>query len=300
MFSFPATVLTADRTQDERLRPQREDRPWFLEVGLLVGSSDNFFSRGEGREVLSETLTRLYSMSEYKWRIRRSRIKLDVELGAVRTEDIGDASYAQGSAKLAWRHRRSQLSVEYFALPSRFALLGEDGVSYDIDGFGVEYRRVLRQGLWVSVGYEKQDQRYDPIEADRDSRRETLKGTVRFPLGKSTGLRASLFEESRQAMSPRYRYDGTGFGLRLEGSPSERLSFFIRFKSRDRDYPDALDGDTNFARADTIRSAMLSIRWRFSERLGLRLRDRYREGDSTRVDRNFHGNQIEAGIFVEL
>ncbi len=78
------------------------------------------------------------------------------------------------------------------------------------------------------------------------------------------------------------------------------MTFFLRYRSRDRQYEDAPPGDRNFQRDDTTEDINFNLRWRVSQRWGVQFRDTYRSGDSTRPDRNFTGNQAEIGAFYSF
>jgi hypothetical protein len=152
----------------------------------------------------------------------------------------------------------------------------------------------------VRLRAEIQDWDFDPLENSRDSDVDKYAVTLRWAATDRVGLRVSYLDEDRDALGPENDRTGSGFAFALEGQPNDRVTWFLRLRSRDRDYENAPPGENNFDRSDTLDEINFNVRWLMGQRLGFMIRDNYRSGDSTRLDRNFTGNVIEAGIFFQF
>ena len=75
---------------------------------------------------------------------------------------------------------------------------------------------------------------------------------------------------------------------------------FGRARWRDREYEDALPGDSNFGRDDDIFEALVDARWMMGKDWGLRGQLEYRDAESTRQDRNYDSMAVTAGAFKQV
>lgn len=273
---------------------------WTWEAGLLGGNHDNFFFRGEVGPQPGSDLLSVYLAGEAEKDTGPGDLSFSVGGQAVSVLDIDQADYQMADAAVEYKRGRMKLHAGYGLMLNR--LFSEEGEAafFDAQSLDVWYRYSLGPRVWVRAGAEIESWDFDPAENDRDADVLKLDLTVRFALSDRVGLRASLLSEERDANGARNNRSGEGWALAIESSPSEDVSLFLRFRSRDRQYDDAPPGDRNFQRDDTTEDINFNLRWQISERWGLQLRDTYRQGDSTRPDRNFDGNQFEIGGFVRF
>ncbi len=277
---------------------QSQESDWLVEVGTLFGSHSNFFFREEGPSAPGTSLFSVYTHGEREIEASPGRFTVLFDLGAVRTGAIQNGNYFSLLGSLEFKRGPNKLSADLAVLPNRVYVEEGDGVFFDSTGTEFEYRRSLAPGMWVRGKYELEVWRFDPVQADRNSSTHELSGGIRVPLNERTGLRGTLIYASRGATDPRHNYGSTGFSVALEAQPVDRVQLFIRFKRRTRHYDEALLLDTNFGRDDTIYDFIVNLRWMVGERWGVRVENFYRNGNSTRPDRNYSGNRLLGGAFV--
>ncbi len=273
---------------------------WSLEAALLAGHHDNFFFRGPGAAAPSSDLVSMAFVAEREQDLGRSDLTLLFEAQGVFVLDIDRADFQLALAGVEYKLGALKLHAAYeMQLNSLFA---EEGEAVFFDGQSVDLwaRYSLSRRLWVRGRVQLERWDFDPAENERDSDVTKLELTVRWALAERLALRGSLLYEDREADGARNNRTGEGWALAVEARPAERVDLFIRFRRRDREYEDALPGDNNFQRDDTIQDVDLNLRWLVTRRWGVQFRDSYREGESTRPDRNFDGNRAEAGVFVQF
>ena len=273
---------------------------WMWEVGLLGGEHDNFFYRGEGGPQPSSTLLTGYLAGEMEKDTGPGDLTVSFGGQVVSVLDIDQADYQ--AADLAVEYKRGRLKVHggYDLMLNRVFSEDVDAAFFDAQGVDVWVRYSLTPRLWVRGGAELESWDFDPAENDRDADVLKLNLTLRFALSDRFGVRLALLSEERDANGPRNNRTGEGWALAVEGQPNDDVTFFLRYRNRDREYDDAPPGDRNFQRDDTTEDVNFNLRWRLGERWGVQLRDTYRSGDSTRPDRNFTGNQVEIGAFYRF
>ena len=113
-------------------------------------------------------------------------------------------------------------------------------------------------------------------------------------------LRGSFLWDFKDAVDPKYDYDGPGFSIGAETRPFEPTDFFVRYRRRWRDYDGASPADSNFGREHTVDDVLARLRWHLTRNFGLHLAGTYRHGTSTRDDRNYDAGSITSGVFVTL
>jgi hypothetical protein len=273
---------------------------WMWEAGLLGGNHDNFFFRGDGGPQPSSDLLTGYLSGEVEKDTGPGELTVSVGGSAVSVLDIDDADYQLFDVAAEYKRGRAKLHGGYNLILNR--LFSEEGEAafFDAQSVDVWFRYSLSKRLWLRAGAELESWDFDPAEDDRDADVLKLNLTARLALSERIGLRLSLLREERDANAPRNNRTGEGWALAVEGQPSDDVSVFLRYRSRDRQYDDAPLGDRNFQRDDTTEDINFNLRWQVSERWGVQLRDTYRSGDSTRPDRNFTGNQAEVGAFFRF
>ena len=274
-----------------------DEAGWAWEAGVLGGNHDNFFFRGDGGSQPSSDLLTGYLNGEVERDTGPGELSFAIGGRVVSVLDIDEADYQVLDAAVEYKRGRTKLHGGYNMMLNR--LYSEEGEAafFDAQSVDVWFRYSLSRRLWLRAGAEVESWDFDPAEDDRDADVLKLDLTARLALSDRIGLRLSLLSEERDANAPRNNRTGAGWAVAIEGRPSDDVSLFLRFRSRDREYDDAPPGDRNFQRDDTSEDINFNLRWQATERWGLQLRDTYRSGDSTRPDRNFTGNQAEIGAF---
>ncbi len=161
-------------------------------------------------------------------------------------------------------------------------------------------RQYFKPGFWAGLEYSLDDWSFEPGESARNAISHEVGGALRFPIARTAGIRAFAMIMRKDAEGPEYDWDGYGFGLALEWSPEERVNIFARVRLRDRDYPNAPPGDDNDQRSDTILNGLVNVSWRVGKIWGLQFAGRYKDGESTRPDRNYTAPEAGFGLFFIL
>ena len=292
---------------------EKKEKRWSAQVGLSPGHNNNFFSRPSDEPRESSDILNIYGAAEIERKPGKGKVKAFVRAKAIFASDIDDADHQRLTLGTQYKRGRNRITGEFFTNPDRLAFSDELGSveKFDLQGYEIGWRRSLSRGIWVGVTYEAKSRDFDEIESQRgsDSDKETVGATARLPLGRRSGIRASLFHESKDASAPDFNWEGEGFSLRLDTRPRKDLELSARYKRRSRDYEDAPEGDSNFMREDTVEDFTVTVRWSLGdrwligkrrlagERWGVQLHNRYRAKDSTREDRDFSSNEIEAGVY---
>lgn len=278
------------------------DKNWQAEVGTVVSHRDNFFFRADdgGTPAPSATLTTIYANAEVELDSGKSRWTLGGEAAGSFTDDIDNADYQTAGLEVEYKRHKTRGSIGLGYLPNRIYSEEADGVFFDLTALELGIRRDLKPGMWLGLEYGRDDWSFDPSESDRDATSEEISLALRVPLGSRVGVRLFALAGQKDANAPDYDWDGYGYGLALEWNPSERVSLFARAKARERDYENAPAGDNNFDRSDTIVDGLINLQIRIGKLWGLRLMGRHRNGESTRVDRNYDANEAGFALFFAL
>lgn len=290
LFLAPAALAAAKKDDDSSL----------LEVGLLFGRHDNYFFRGGDNPEQGSPLATGYLRGESQQRLASGKLELFGELSAAEASDIDNADYFAGTVGAKFKFGRSRITGEAFVRPSQVYFEEGDGVFFDQTGVEIGYRRDIKPGLWVGVQAELEQWRFDPEESERDADGHELSASLRVPLNPRLGIRATLIYEEKDSDAARFDVSGSGFAVALEAQPSDRVSIFARYKRREREYDGAAPDDRNFQRDDTVQDIVFNVRWEARETWGLRFEAFYRDGESTRPDRNYDGLRTLAGAFYRF
>ena len=268
-----------------------------LEVGFLAGSHDNYFFRGGGAEPQSSALWNAYFRGDSERKRKGSKLELFGEVSASEAVDVDNADQVAGVAGVKHKRGRNRVTGELFVRPSQVYFEEGDGVFFDQTGVELGYRRDIKPGMWFGLEAEVEQWRFDPEEAERDADGTELSASLRLPINPRLGVRATVLVEEKDAEAPRFDLSGTGFAIALEAQPNDAVNIFARYKRREREYDNASPGDRNFQREDTVQDIVFNVRWLAAERWGVRLDTFYRDGESSRADRNYDGLRAMAGVF---
>lgn len=276
-----------------------DPEPWELEAGLLAGYHSNFFFRGN-EPAPEDNLLWAYFQGEKEVRAGKGKWAFEFGVDAFQNQDIGEADHVGLRLETGYKRGPTRATAELVHKPSQVFSEDGDGTFFDQSGVELEVRHSLRYGLWVggSVEYEQWD--FDAQQDGRDSDGIGVSLSLRYPIGERYGVRGTVLYEDRNADVARFDRSAPGFSIALEGQPSDRMQIFARYKLRDREYDGATAGDRNFGREDTIQDLVLNFRYRIGEKWGVRNDNFYRDGESTRVDRNYDGYRIYVGAFLEF
>lgn len=274
--------------------------PWQAEIGASVGHHDNFFLRGDSAATSkpSATLTRLYASGEREVEAGATDWTFFGGAAATFVSGVDDADSQELELGIRGKWGRFRATLEGAYRPN--LLYSEEGVGafYDHSGLTVGARLGLPGEMWFGAEFERSRWEFDSSNSARDADGDELTATFRFPLGEHAAVRLIGIYAEKDASGPENSWDSSGYGAALEFSPAGRWSAFARVRSRDREYRDAPLGDTNFGRDDTIVDALVNTRVRIGDHWGMGGQVEYREGDSTRADRNYDALVISVSAFM--
>lgn len=273
---------------------------WMWEAGLFGGNHDNFFYRGEGGPQPSSDLLTAYLAGEVEKDTGPGELTVSFAGQAVSVLDIAQADYQTADLAVEYKRGRFKAHGGIDLMLNRVFSEDDDAAFFDAQGIKAWLRYSVNRRLWIRAGAEIESWDFDPEENERDADVLKLKLTARFAVSDRVGLRVSLLSEDRDANGPRNNRTGEGWAVAVEGQPNDDVTVFLRYRNRDREYDDAPVGDRNFQRDDTTEDINFNLRWRLGERWGVQARNTWRSGDSTRLDRNFTGNQTEIGAFYRF
>lgn len=278
-----------------------DDEPaWWVDFEAMPGYANNYFFRGEGARAPDTNLFSLYALGEREWKKAKGKVTVDFDVGLVWVLDIDNADYYDLNVGGAYKRGTRKYTAEFSARPNQ--VFEEEGapVFFDLTALEVGIRQNFSPGMWLGFEYEYEFQDFDRLAELRDARVDTFALSYRYPVTPRYGLRGTVLYETKDADGPRFNNRGPGIALAVEGQPGERIQFFFRYKYREREFPDALPGDRNFDRTDKLGDLIFNITWRFGAHWGVRFESFLRDGSSTRVDRNYTGNRMYAGMVYRL
>lgn len=300
-FSIPVVVLIGCLAlTPTALVAQDDDSEWAVEVSAQAGHHDNFFFRGDGAPAPSSNLLQLGLDGEWVKDYGAYEITWLGGASGTFVPDVDEADYQSlgGGAELKWR--RWKFGAGYHKLLNR--LFSESGqrVFFDADTVDGWARYSVTERLWLRAEVELDSWDFDASEDGRDSDTLGLGFTGRYAFTDRFAARLSWMTEERDAVDPDQDRDSDGYAIAFEGRPRNDVEVFFRWRQRDREYNDAPFGTSNFGRVDTVDDFVLNIRYYIDSAWGVSFSDEYRTADSTRIDRNYDGNQILAGVFYRF
>ena len=280
---------------------QAKDRStWWIDFEAMPGYSNNYFFRGEGARAPDSNLFSLYALGEKEWKSGKGKFTFDFDVGLVWVLDIDNADYYDVNLGGAYKRGTRKYMADFKARPNQ--VFEEEGapIFFDLTALEIGMRQNFSPGMWLGFEYEYEYQDFDRLAELRDAQVDTFAVSFRYPLSVKYGLRGTVLYESKDADGPRFNNKGPGAALALEGQPSESVHLFLRYKYRERDFPDASPGDRNYERTDNLGDIVFNLTWRFTSHWGTRFESFLRDGSSTRPDRNYTGNRIYAGLVYRL
>lgn len=276
-----------------------DDEAWQAEVGVGVTHHDNFFFRRESDTTLapSATLTRAYVSGEREFDAGRRDWALFGSAAATFVSGVSDADSQELrlGGRTSWGDTRASIEVTY--LPNLLYSEEAVGTFYDRSGVALELRHAFRDGVWIAAEFEQTRWEFDQLEQGRDADVPEVTATIRFPLGPDAALRLFGSWAEKDARAPDNSWNSMGYGVAVELTPAARWNVFARVRVREREYRDAPVGDANFGRDDTILDGLINARVRIGERWGLSGQVEYRNGDSTRLDRNYDATMLTLSAY---
>lgn len=273
-----------------------EDSAWSGELGLAGGHNDNFFNRGPGVPAPSSDLVNIAGRLSYWTEAGRGELEFLLDGTEVLVLDIDDADYELAALTTRYKLGRTRIDLRYQLGINLLSSEEVDAAFFDIDGLRLRVRYSLSERVWLRAEGEFETWDFDPQASDRDSDITQYGISVRGALSDRVALRGILSVEDRDARAPDNSRTGTGFGLALDAQPVDDSNLFIRVRRRDREYEDAPPGENNFQRDDTLYDLNANFRWFFQRHWGAQVAVMYRDGESTRPDRNYDSSQFALGI----
>ena len=277
-----------------------DKQTWWVEFEAMPGYANNYFFRGEGARAPDTNLFSLYALGEKEWKKGKGKFTFDFDAGLVWVLDIDNADYYDVILGGAYKRATRKYTLDFKARPNQ--VFEEEGapIFFDLTALEIGIRQNFSPGMWLGFEYEYELQDFDRAAELRDADVDTFALSFRYPVTPKYGLRATAIYETRVADGRRYNHKGPGVALAVEGQPTDRIHFFFRYKYRERDFNDAIEGDRNFERSDELSDVVFNLTWRFSSNWGVRFESFLRDGSSTRPDRNYTGNRIYAGMVYHL
>jgi hypothetical protein len=276
---------------------QAEDPYWTVDLSFLGGYNNNFFYRA--KDTIAPTSTIWTAAADVRYDREVGNGDLTLLLGGIGdfVTDIPNADYQTVSVGALYKYRATKFSLIYDKMFNRlYSELGDISF-FDQEGYDFWARHSFNRRVWLRLRLRRGKQDFDPIQNDRDADLNNVSLTARVGLNDQIALRGSILYENREARSPENSRTGSGWSIALESKPNDRINLFLRLRQRRRDYDLAPPDDSNFGRRDTVSDLNLNLRIKVKDSWGVMLRDQFRDGESTRPDRNFNGNYFSAGIF---
>ncbi len=277
-----------------------DDGGWHGEIGVMAGEHDNFFFRGGDNPAPASNLLSGYVELERTWDLGGHKVDLQLAGEAVDVVDISEGDYQTYAIGGRYKRGRHRWSLEFAQLLNRLYSESGEAVFFDETSYDLQWRMSVGERWWFRLRYELSEWDFDSLQDSRDADIDKISVTGRYQALPTLGIRLAWLDENRDAVGAENNRVGDGFEVAFEGSPTETVTWFLRFRTRDRDYEDAPPEERNFGRSDTTDDINFNLRWLFADQIGLYLRDSYRDGESTRADRNYTGNVAEAGLYFKF
>ena len=276
-----------------------ESREWEAELGADLKSYDNFFMTGDeaSQPQKSALVSTVYAQGERTFKDGSRRWDLEGGVEASFNYDISDADTQLFFIGGQTRFNATRVGLEFSYEPNRIFSEDGDGTYFDETALTLSVSREFNATLSGELEYERQRDEFGSDEPGKDADVNALVGTARFAFHSQAAIRLFAMWADKDARDMARSWSATGFGTALEWSPTERWSLFARARLRDREYDDALLGDSNFERDDTILDALVSARFQVGENWGVGGQLEYRDAESTRLDRNYDAVSVSLSAF---
>lgn len=277
-------------------------RDWEAEVGTALKSYDNFFMTGDAstQPQRSALVSTVYAHGERAFKDGARRWDLEGGVEASFNYDISDAN-----TQLFWiggqtRFNATRAGIELSHEPNRIYSEDGDGTFFDKTALTLSVRHEYSPTLSGELEYERQRDEFGSDEPGKDADVNELSGTLRFVVHPQAAIRLFAMWAEKDARDGARSWSATGFGSALEWSPAERWSVFARARLRDREYDDALPGDSNFERDDTIFDALVNARFQAGKDWGVGGQLEYRDAESSRLDRNYDAVTVSLSAYKQF
>jgi len=300
--AFTTLVIAAPRVR-------AEPGAW---VGVEESYTDNVRSQPDELRS-SDSFTTVGSLVGWEWQKKKRHLlrpdKLSVMLKGRLFRKFTDFDYLEVRPRAEFSHHRDELRLEYTYTPERLQFNRED--DGDITGRGVFFvENLLAARLGRKLGARKQLRVYlivefdwrnfTPPDNDRDDFTPLGGFEVRYRLTQYLTPRVGFEYASRNAERENYDREDikltVGFHVRLSSFAAAKVEYERGWRNYPVSSERAADRrrNSNFGRSDNIHQvetfvAISPPAWR---ELQLRLRYKYRQGDSTRPGRNFDLNEF--------
>lgn len=277
-------------------------RDWEAEVGTALKSYDNFFMTGDAatQRQRSALVSTVYAHGERAFKDGARRWDLEGGVEASFNYDISDADTQLFWVGAQTRFNATRAGIELSYEPNRIYSEDGDGTFFDETALTLSVRHEYSPTLSGELEYERQRDEFGSDEPGKDADVDELSGTLRFVVHPQAAIRLFGMWAEKDARDGARSWSATGFGTALEWSPAERWSVFARARLRDREYDDALPGDSNFQRDDTIFDALVNARFQAGRDWGVGGQLEYRDAESTRLDRNYDALTVSLNAYKQF
>lgn len=274
-------------------RPKR----WSFELGTMIGYHSNVFAmpNTNGQPTVAASISTLYLNGDLG--TRHTGMYFGAR-GSLYTGEADISGERWGLLGLMLKSPATRIAAEYERSPTKVYVeeAGED--FFELERVQLKARLGESTKVWMETRYGREEWTFDSAQLGQNAEVRVASATLRFPIARQLGLRASYDREWKVADDPQYSRDGEGRSIAIEAEPSKRIRLFGRYMVRTRSYQDAPVGSDNFAREDTIEDATLTLRVEVGKNWGIRIEDSYKRATSNLPDRNYHTILAKAGIFL--
>lgn len=300
--AIPAVLALVPVMLPLAVNADSDSRDWEAEVGTALKSYDNFFMTGDEATERQESalVSTVYAQGERAFKDGPRRWDLEGGVEASFNYDISDADTQRYwiGGETRFDATRAGIGVSYE--PNRIYSEDGDGTFFDKTALTLSVRHEFTRTLTGQLEYKRQSDDFDRDARSRDADIDEVSGMIRFVVHPQAAIRLLAIWGEKDARDDARSWSATGFGTALEWSPAERWSVFARARLRNRDYDDALPGDSNFERDDDIFDALVNVRFQAGRDWGVGGELEYRDAESTRIDRNYDAVTVSLSAFRQF